>query len=176
VGVPGFNVKMKRHLRSLIFILLISLGLVAAGCKVGVGEVREEEYSDSVPTGRVISGEEALRLYGIEPGIEVGPLEPSSTQVPWFPMLVWVSASVLPYDDPDPILVLPVYADSELGVSSTWVGDLEAGSSVMLLSVHADSRSCFVEGRAIQGWDIQGWVACNRLIFHEPTPIVNPDD
>ena len=84
--------------------------------------------------------------------------------------------SILPFDDPDPIVVLPVYADSELGVFSTWVGDLEAGSSVMLLSVHPDGRSCFVEGRAIQGWDIQGWVACNRLIFHEPTPIVNPEE
>ena len=90
--------------------------------------------------------------------------------------MVWVAASISLYDDLDPILVLPVYADSALGVSSTWVGDLEAGSSVMLLSIHSDSRSCFVEGKAMQGWDIQGWVACNRLIFHEPTPIVNPDE
>ena len=111
---------MKRHQRSLIFILLISLGLVAAGCKVGASEVREEDDSDSVPTGRIISGEEALRLYGIESGIEVGPVESSSTQDPWFPMQMWVSASILPYDDPDPILVLPVYADSELRVLSTW--------------------------------------------------------
>ena len=117
-----------------------------------------------------------MRLYGIAPGIEVGPEEPSSTSEPWFPMHVWVSVSILPYDDPDPILVLPVYADSELGVSSTWVGDLEAGSSVMLLSVHPDGRSCFVEGWDIQGWDIQGWVACNRLLFYEPTPIDNPDE
>ncbi|TET38105.1 MAG: hypothetical protein E3J69_01955 [Anaerolineales bacterium] len=140
---------MKRHLRSLIFFLLISLGLFAVGCIVGVGEGREDEDSDSVPTGRVISGEEALRLYGIESGIEVGPVEPSSTKEPWFPMQVWVSASILPYDDPVPILVLPVYADSELGVSSTWVGDLEAGSSVMSLSVHADGRTCFVNGNAL---------------------------
>ena len=117
-----------------------------------------------------------LRLYGIEPGIEVGPVEPSSTQEPWFPMQVWVSASILPYDDPDPILVLPVYADSELGVSSTWVGDLEAGSSVRLLSIHADGRTCFVNGNALQGWTVEGWVACNRPLFGEPTPIVNPDE
>ena len=143
---------------------------------MGVGDGRGEDDSDSVPTGRVISGEEALRLYGIEPGIEVGPVESSSTQDPWFPMQVWVSASILPYDDPDPILVLPVYADSELGVLSTWVGDLEAGSSVTLLAVHADGRTCFVNGNALQGWTVEGWVACNRLIFHEPTPIVNPDE
>lgn len=159
--VPGFDVKMKRRLRSLIFFLLISLGLFVAGCKVGVGEVREEE---------------ALRLYGIESGIKVGHEEPSSRQEPWFPMQVWVSASILPYDDPDPILVLPVYADSELGVSSTWVGDLEAGSSVMLLSIHADGNACYIEGKAFQRWEVEGWVACNRLTFHEPTPIVNPDE
>ncbi len=71
MGISGFDVKMKRLLRTLIFILLISLGLVAAGCKEGVGEVREGEDSDSVPTGRVFSGEEPLRLYGIKPGIGI---------------------------------------------------------------------------------------------------------
>jgi len=45
---------------------------------------------------------------------------------------------------------------------------------MMLLSVHADGRACFIEGRAIQGWDIQGWVACNWLIFSEPMPVVKP--
>ena len=90
MGVPGFDVRMKRHVTFLMFILLISLGLFAAGCKVGAGEVREDEGRDSVPTGRVISGGEALRLYGIEPGIEIGLVEPSSTQDPWFPMQVWV--------------------------------------------------------------------------------------
>ena len=91
-------------------------------------------------------------------------------------MQLWVSASILPFDDPDPILMLPVYADREFGVSSTWVGDLEAGSNVMLLSVHAARRACYIEGKAFQEWEVEGWVACNRLIFHEPTPIVNPDD
>ncbi len=108
--------------------------------------------------------------------LSVGPVETSSTQDAWFPMHVWVSASILPYDDPDPILVLQVYADSELGVSSTWMGDLEAGSSVKLLSVHADGRTCFVNGNALQRWTVEGWVACNRLLFSEPTPIVNPDE
>jgi hypothetical protein len=176
VGVPGFDVKLKRHKESLIFILLISLGLFAAGCKVGVGEVREEDDSDSVPTGRVISGEEALSLYGVDSETEVEPEDPRITPEPWFPMQVWVSASILPYGDPDPILVLPVCADSELGVSSTWVGDLEAGSSVMLLSVHADGSVCYIEGKAFQGWEVEGWVACNRFLFHEPTPIVSPDE
>jgi hypothetical protein len=160
----------------LIFTLLTSLGLVAAEWKAAVGEVREDENSDSVPTGRVILGEDALCLYGIEPVIEVGPVEPSSTQEPWFPMRVWVSAPILPYDDPDPIMVLPVYVDSELGVSSTWVGDFEAGSGAMVLSIHADGRTRFVNGNALQLWKVEGWVVCNRLLFHEPTPIVNPDE
>ena len=82
-----------------------------------------------------------------------------------------MSASVLPYADPDSILVLPVYADSELGVQSTWVGDLEADSSVTLLSVHPDGRSCYVEGVAIHKWKIEGWVACNRLVLMKPTPV-----
>ena len=87
-----------------------------------------------------------------------------------------MSASVLPYDDPDPIVFMPVYAESELGVQSTWLGDLEAGSSVMLLSIHADGRACYIEGKAFQGWEVEGWVACNRLLFSEPTLIVNPDE
>ena len=51
MGVPGFDVKMKRHMKSLIFILLISLGLFAAGCKVGVGEGQEDDDSDTVSKG-----------------------------------------------------------------------------------------------------------------------------
>jgi len=71
--------------------------------------------------------------------------------------------------------VLPVYADSELGVSSTWVGDLEAGSSVMLLSVHPDGRTCSIKGVSLQGWDVEGWVACNRLVFEKPPNLVDTE-
>jgi len=171
MGFPGIDMKVRRPIRSFSFVCLLSLALMVAGCKGDSSEVQEGEEVNAVPTGRVISGEEALRLYGIEPWTEVGTEEPNSTSEPWFPMQVWVSASVLPYDDPDPIVVLPVYADNELGVSSTWVGDLEAGSAVMLLSVDADGRACFIEGQALQGWEVRGWVACNRLLFEEPTPV-----
>jgi len=68
-----------------------------------------------------------------------------------------------------------VYADSELGVSSTWVGDLEPESTVTLWSVHPDGHTCFIWGEAFQGWEVQGWVACNRLLFDEPTPVVKLD-
>jgi hypothetical protein len=168
--IPGVDVKVKRHIRYLPFVCLASLVFIVAGCKAEIDEVRKVNITDVVPTGRVISVEEALSLYGIDSETEVEPEGPSVTTEPWFPMEVWVSASVLPYDDPDPILVLPVYADSELGVKSIWVGDLEAGSNVMLLSVHPNDRACFVKGVAHQGW-----VACNRLLFHEPTPVVNRD-
>ena len=88
---------------------------------------------------------------------------------------MFVSASVLPYEDPDPIRILPVHADSELGVSSTWLSDLEAGSSGMLLSVHADGRACFIEGKSLQGWGVEGRVARNWLLFNALTPVVKLD-
>jgi len=160
-------VKVRATIRSLLIVCLSSFALIIVGCKADLSEVDEGEDINAVPTGRVISGEEALRLYGIDAETEVDPYEFRATPEPWFPMQVWVSASVLPYDDQDPILVLPVYADSELGVQSTWVGDLEAGTSVMLLSVHPDGRSCYVEGAALQGWEVEGWVACNRLVFKD---------
>ena len=64
-----------------------------------------------------------LHLCGIEPDREVVTEMLISIPELWFPMQVWVTASVVFYDDHDPIRVLPVYADSELGVSSPWGGD-----------------------------------------------------
>jgi hypothetical protein len=163
---------VKGTLQSCLFVYLLSLVLMTAGCKADTPEDRPGDGITAAPAGRIISGEEALRLYGIGIQPEVEGEGVFATPEPWFPMEVWVSASVLPYEDPDPIYILPVYADSELGVQSTWVGDLKAGKSVMLLSVHPDGHACFVEGSAVQGWSIKGWVACNRLLFAEPTPVV----
>jgi len=171
VGVPGAEVKKRRLRGYQLLIYLLPLALFVAGCNEGASEVREVEDTSVEFSRRIISGEEALRLYGIEPAVEVITEVPISTPEPWFPMQVWVSASVLPYDDPDPIRVLPVYADSELGVASTWVGDLEAESIVTLWSVHPNGHACFIEGETIHGWEVQGWVACNRLLFNEPTPV-----
>jgi hypothetical protein len=162
----------KRRLRDYrLLVYLLSVVLIVAGCNGGRIGVLDSKDTSTKISRRVILEEEALRLYGIEAGEEIAKEAPMSTPQQWFPMQVWVSASVLPYDDPDPIQILPIYADSELGVASTWVGDLHAGSSVMLLSVHVDGYACFVEGEAIQGWEVQGWVACNRLLFGEPTPV-----
>jgi hypothetical protein len=162
----------KRRLRDYqLLVYLLTLVLVVAGCDERADEVREVKDTSTKVSRRVISGEEALRLYGIKPGQDVATVGPMSTPQPWFPMQVWVSASVLPYDDPDPIQVLPVYADSELSVASTWVGDLQAGSSIKLWFDHADGYACFVEGEIIQGWEVRGWVNCNRLLFNRPTPV-----
>jgi hypothetical protein len=46
---------------------------------------------------------------------------------------------------------------------------------VKLLSVHADWRAYFIEGKALQGWAVEGWVACNQLLFTAPTPVVELD-
>jgi hypothetical protein len=45
----------------------------------------------------------------------------------------------------------------------------------MLWSVHADGYACLVEGEKIQGWEINAWVTCNRLLFHEPMPVIKFD-
>jgi len=159
-----------------VIVFLIFLSLVAMGCQLdGYTASPSGEIGPSEEKGSVISGEDALRLYGITPEDAGSSKVPTASPEPWFPMQVWVSASVLPYDDPDPIRTLPVYADHELGVFSTWVGDLAAESEVTLWSVHADGRTCLVEGPAIQGWEVRGWVACNRLVFEKPTETIDSE-
>ena len=159
-----------------VLVFLIFLSLAAMGCQLVANTAAPSgESGPSEDEGSVISGEDALRLYGITPGDDGSPEVPTASPESWFPMRVWVSASVLPYDDPDPIRTLPVYADHELGVFSTWVGDLAAESEVTLWSVHADDRACFVEGKTIQGWGVHGWVACNRLLFERPTETIGSE-
>lgn len=118
-------------------------------------------------------GEEALLLFGITPD-PVAAATPTVYDQPWFPMYVWVSASVLPYEDGAPIRILPVYSDPTLDLSGTWLGDLEEGTRVTLYGVDQVGHACYMGGRVIQGWEIEGWVACNRLLFEEPTRV--PDE
>ena len=58
-----------------------------------------------------------------------------------------------------------MYADSELGVSSTWVGDLEPESTVTLWSVHPDGHACFIRGGKLfrVGKSKGGWRA---IVFY----------
>lgn len=145
--------------------------VVVSGCGEPTSDgARVNDVAGLTDSPEVVSGEDALRLYGIasEPKPEPTPtvLEPV-----WFPREVWVSASVLPYEDGAPIRILPVYSDPGLDVSGTWLGDLEAGESAMLMGINLAGRSCFVEASSVQGWAVDGWVACNRLRFVEPTSV-----
>jgi len=70
--------------------------------------------------------------------------------------------------DPDEtITILPMFTRPSLNDGGTWLGDLEAGSEVVLQGVNADRTACLVEGLTMQGWSTMGWVVCNRLRFEE---------
>ena len=56
-----------------------------------------------------------------------------------------------------------VFTREELSEGGTRMGDLQAGSEVVLHSISPDGAKCLVEGMAVQGWPVKGWVACNRL-------------
>lgn len=111
---------------------------------------------------RVITGEEALELYGIGEDEE---LQATSTPVQWFPIKVWVNENVLPYDPNENVDELAVFSRWELSDTGTWLGDLKSGTEVTLLNISENGTSCLVDGLAIQGWSVKGWVACNRLDF-----------
>lgn len=160
-----------RRMRLPAMLLLLFPALFFAACESDAAALQDTKDAANPSGGRVIVGEEALALYGLAAPDRDQTAEPPASPEPWFPRRVWVAASVLPYDDPDPIMILPVYADPALGEASTWIGDLQARSSVMLLSVDAAGRACFIEGMTLQGWQVQGWVACSRLLFNEPTPV-----
>ena len=125
---------------------------------------------DKGETTFVVSGDEVLSLYGITPDPSPVPT-PTVLDQTWFPRSAWVTASVLPYEDQAPIRILPVYSDPTLDLNGTWLGDLPEGERVDLLSVDPSGRSCYVAGEAAQGWSVEGWVACNRLSFEEPTAV-----
>lgn len=152
-------------------ILAIMVGSVLAGCG---GEQASgaptANSSGSEPTveqpsgeGRVITGQEALELYGIASSPTPGP--PTATPQVWFPARAWVEPSVLPYDPNETINFLPMFSSTELDDGGIWMGDLTAGQEVILHGVSADGRVCLVEGQAQQGWSTKGWVSCNRLRF-----------
>ena len=151
--------------------LVIGLLLLASSGCAGIDLGENLAGGTVMPTGggpSVISGDDALRLYGITPGSATAPVTPTSDGGPWFPRAAWVTASVLPYDGESPIRILPVYSDPTLDVGGTWLGDLVEGDTVELLGVDQVGRACFVEGESSQEWGVEGWVACNRLLFEKP--------
>jgi len=128
----------------------------------------ETQTSGNTEGGRVISGEQALELYGIGDSPTPGPA--TATPQIWFPARAWVVPSILPYDPSETINFLPVYStpglgDPGLSDPGLWLGDLEAGQEVVLHGITQDGLACLVGGATIQGWEAKGWVSCSRLEF-----------
>jgi hypothetical protein len=165
---------MRMGMRKLLEIsLTLAAACVLAGCgsRQGTPEVAgpTESAATDVPVsgkGRVITGEEALELYGAAASPTPGP--PTATPQIWFPASAWVEPSILPYDPNETIDFLPMFSNMTLDEDGVWMGDLGAGEEVVLHGVSADGSVCLVEGETQQGWSTKGWVACNRLRFTEP--------
>jgi hypothetical protein len=160
---------MNGFLRS-SFVLLAACGMTACGSIPGVPGT--EGSPEGAPTevaasgeGRVITGQEALELYGIAASPTPG--APTATPQIWFPARAWVEPSVLPYDPNETIDFLPMFSNTSLDEDGIWMGDLSAGQEVVLHGVSVDGSVCLVEGATQQGWSTKGWVACNRLRFAE---------
>ena len=161
--------------------LVISILLVMTGSMTACGQSAEPTLTpgttpDQQPTdesvvsgnGRVVTGDEALELYGIDVDNPPTPGAAGATPQIWFPAKAWVEPSILPYDPNETINFLPMYSRPELDEEGIWLGDLEADLEVILHGISQDGTVCLVEGPVMQGWDAKGWVACNRLSFTEP--------
>ncbi|MEJ2607870.1 MAG: hypothetical protein P8Z41_14520, partial [Anaerolineales bacterium] len=85
----------------------------------------------------------------------------------FFPARAWVLPNEMPYDPQETITILPMFTRPSLNDGGTWLGDLQAGTKVVLQGVDAERTACLVEGLTLQGWSTMGWVACNRLRFDE---------
>lgn len=154
---------------------LVVIACLVSGCGGATATAGPDGSPQAVATevpvsggGRVITGQEALDLYGI--GSEPTPGPPAATPQIWFPARAWVEPSILPYDPSETIDFLPMFASTELGGltgDGIWLGDLRAGEEVVLHGVTEDGSVCLVEGKTEQGWSTKGWVACNRLRFTE---------
>jgi len=159
---------MRRMLRVGTLLLAACVMVACGSTSVARGRGGEAEV---VPTeapsgeGRVITGQEALELYGIAFPPTPGRL--AATPQIWFPARAWVEPSILPYDPNETIDFLPMFSSTTLDERGLWLGDLSAGEEVILHGVSADGSVCLVEGQTQQGWSTKGWVACNRLRFTE---------
>jgi hypothetical protein len=163
-------------------LLLLASAVMFSGCRAGeqptllpdtTPEVQATKPQVNSEDGRVITGQEALALYGIDVNNPPTPDSAKATPQTWFPAQAWVEPSILPYDPDETINFLPMYTktglgDSGLGEPGMWLGDLETGQEVILNGITQDGKACLVEGTVMQGWEARGWVSCNRLRFTEP--------
>jgi hypothetical protein len=165
--------------KTLLCILIMVCAVGLSGCDAGEEPTQQPDMT-SVPTmpsdagdGRVITGEEALALYGIDVNNPPTPDIALATPQTWFPAKAWVEPSVLPYDPDETIDFLPMYTTTGLGnlglnEPGMWLGDLISGQKVILYGITQDGKVCLVEGPVMQGWEAKGWVSCNRLSYTEP--------
>jgi hypothetical protein len=143
--------------------------LFITGCSLGGQGTDELGTTGTEDLGatrefREITGQEALDLYGV--GSEGAfPAEPTSTPLSLFPASAIVLENKNPYDPNETITILPMFTRPGLNHDGTWMGDLEAGTEVVVHIINQDRTACLVEGLTAQGWSTKGWVACNRLSF-----------
>jgi hypothetical protein len=89
--------------------------LILSACSVPTrSPIPRADLPTQTENGRVISGEEALELYGIDATNAAPTLTNIPTSEPWFPIQAWVAASVSAYEDAAPIRYLTVYSDPDL--------------------------------------------------------------
>ncbi len=122
-----------------------------------------------VPTNRVASPQ--VPPTGGVPAAQTGSRPQAAapdrpTPTPWYPIVRYVAPSTLPYDPKEAIQILPVYACPKQ--SCQWLGDLSAGLQVSVTALSEDGLDCFVTGKVVQGWDVEGWVSCSRLAAQKP--------
>ena len=150
---------------------IVVAAILIVGCSLfGEGTDETGAPADDLQTAngtpREISGQEALELYGVATE-DQATIHPTSTPLYFFPAPAWVLPNEIPYDPDETITILPMFTRPSLNDGGTWLGDLEAGTEVVLQGVNADRTACLVEGVTVQGWSTMGWVACNRLHFSE---------
>lgn len=44
-----------------------------------------------------------------------------------------------------------------------WLGDIPAGQTVLIVDIEGTISYCRVLGTSLQGWDVDGWMRCDRL-------------
>jgi hypothetical protein len=154
---------------SLVIVVYVCFVLFIADCSL-----RGQGTGETVPPGsevqgitrepREITGQEALDLYGVGTQ-DVLSAEATSTPLRLLPASAVILANENPYDPNETITILPMFTRPGLNEDGTWLGDLEAGTEVLVHIIDQTRTACLVEGLTAQGWSTKGWVACNRLSF-----------
>jgi hypothetical protein len=166
VGVERLRMRKSPEVMLTLAVACAMVSCVGRGATTAGSTAAVSTEVTAPGAGRVVTGAEALELYGAAASPTPGP--PTATPQIWFPARAWVEPAILPYDPNETIDFLPMFSNMTLDENGLWMGDLGAGEEVVLHGVSADGSVCLVEGDTLQGWSTKGWVACNRLRFTEP--------